>query len=122
MREFESGATRNNDDGKFDYEGFLSPLALERYAQYMHEHRKQEDGNLRASDNWQNLFGPSIEEHTDVCMKSLLRHVMTLWLDHRGSPQCESFDDTLCAVMFNSMAILHARMIAGTAKDPSVSA
>jgi hypothetical protein len=53
MREFETGATRNPEEGKLDYEGFLSPLVLECYAKYMHEHRLQSDGKLRDSDNWQ---------------------------------------------------------------------
>src|SRR5687768_4320669 len=35
MREFETGATRNLDNGKLDYEGFLSPLVMERFAEYM---------------------------------------------------------------------------------------
>lgn len=110
VRAFSSGATRNNDTDRFDYEGFLSPVVLERYAQYMHLHRKQADGKLRASDNWQNLFGSTVKEHTDVCMKSLLRHTMTLWLEHRGTYQKENIEDTLCAIMFNAMAILHARV------------
>ncbi len=58
-REFISGATRNSEEGKLDYEGFLSPLALARYAQYMHRHRELEDGTLRASDNWQKGIPPS---------------------------------------------------------------
>ena len=41
MRKFETGATRNLDDGKFDFDGFLSPLTLKRFAEYMHKHRKQ---------------------------------------------------------------------------------
>jgi hypothetical protein len=40
MREFTTGATRNLDEDKHDYEGFLSPYVLRRFAAYMHEHRK----------------------------------------------------------------------------------
>ena len=53
VRTFDSGATRSDEPDRLDYEGFLSPLVLERYAQYMHEHRKRADGTLRSSDNWQ---------------------------------------------------------------------
>lgn len=53
MRHFPTGATRNLDDDKIDFEGFLSPLVIERYGQYMHRHRVQADGILRDSDNWQ---------------------------------------------------------------------
>ena len=53
VRTFDTGATRDTDDGKLDYEGFISPLVLERFARYMHTHRLQPDGTLRDSDNWQ---------------------------------------------------------------------
>ena len=53
MRTFKSGATRDDDAEKFDYEGFLSPLVIRRYAEYMHGHRKQVDGKMRDSDNCQ---------------------------------------------------------------------
>jgi len=46
-----TGATRDVDNDKYDYEGFLSPIVLHRYAQYMHKHRLQSDGELRDSDN-----------------------------------------------------------------------
>ena len=53
MRNFDTGATRDVDTNKLDFEGFLSPVVLERYAEYMHKNRVQADGNLRDSDNWQ---------------------------------------------------------------------
>ena len=75
MRVFDTGATRDADIGKNDYEGFLSPLVIQRYGKYMNKHRKQVDGKLRDSDNWQKGFG---ENHYAVCMKSLWRHFMDL--------------------------------------------
>jgi hypothetical protein len=77
MREFKSGATRDDDADKYDYEGFLSPLVLERYAEYMHKHRKQADGKMRDSDNWQK--GIPVVQY----MKSKLRHIMVTWKLHR---------------------------------------
>ena len=53
MRNFDTGATRDNDDEKMDYEGFLSPIVLKEFGRYMHKHRKQTDGKFRESDNWQ---------------------------------------------------------------------
>ena len=53
MHHFGTGATRDSDANKLDFEGFLSPPALEAYAEYMHRHRFQADGVVRASDNWQ---------------------------------------------------------------------
>ena len=53
IRMFPSGATRDGDEAKLDYEGFLSPFVVERYAEYMQKHRVQSDGQLRDADNWQ---------------------------------------------------------------------
>lgn len=95
IRIFESGATRDTDTGKLDYEGFLCPAFLQGFAEYMHKHRTQSDGSLRASDNWQK--GMPIEEY----MKSLARHFMDLWLIHRGFPAREGLEDALMGIMFN---------------------
>ena len=67
MRNFETGATRDSDVGKLDYEGFLCPLVLERYAQYLHKHRQTANG-MRDSDNWQNGIP------RDVYIKSASMH------------------------------------------------
>jgi hypothetical protein len=50
MRKFKSGALRDNDTDKIDFEGLLSPLVLERFGEYMHRHRNTADG-VRDSDN-----------------------------------------------------------------------
>lgn len=101
IRQFESGATRDTDDGKLDYEGFLSPLALERYARYMHRHRVQADGRLRDSDNW--TKGIPIPQY----MKSLWRHHIEAWKAHRGYPAKEALQDSLCGILFNTFGALH---------------
>jgi hypothetical protein len=106
MRTFESGATRNTDEGKLDYEGFLSPVVLKLYAEYLNKHRKQADGKMRASDNWQS--GIPI----DVYMKSMLRHVFDVWTIHRDGTVIENDEvvltqDALCAVLFNAMGYLY---------------
>lgn len=103
MRTFESGATRDNDDEKLDYEGFLSPLVLRAFAGYMHKHRVQADGELRASDNWQKGIP------MDQCMKSMLRHVFELWEEHRTEPSAANplvMVDALCAIIFNTQSYL----------------
>jgi hypothetical protein len=106
MRQFETGATRDADDDKFDYEGFLSPTVLTRYAEYMHLHRVQKDGKLRDSDNWQK--GIPI----GVYMKSLWRHFMDVWKLYRtylGGKKIDRYllEEALCACMFNVMGMLH---------------
>ena len=94
MRNFATGATRNIDTDKFDYEGFFSPLVLERRAVYMHKHRIQADGELRDSDNWQKGIP------LDAYMKSAFRHFMDAWKNHRNIPS-EDLEESLCALMFN---------------------
>lgn len=101
IRKFETGATRDTDQNKLDYEGFLSPIVLERFGQYMHKHRFQADGHVRASDNWQHHFGA---DHFSVCMKSLWRHFMDLWMEHRGFKSREGIEDALMGIIFNTMA------------------
>lgn len=103
MRNFQSGATRDNDVNKLDYEAFNNPLVDKRYAEYLHKHRKQADGKMRDGDNWQKLFG---EHHTDVCMKSLCRHTVDARLAHRGYKSEQPLEDLLCAIIFNSKAYL----------------
>ena len=109
IRTFKTGATRNSSEEKLDYEGFLSPEVLHRFAQYMHFNRKQKDGTIRSSDNWQK--GIDINEY----MKSLKRHEMDLWRMHRNDELIIMNEDTgkpftkeelLCAIMFNVMGYL----------------
>jgi hypothetical protein len=100
-REFSTGATRDTSANKPDYEGFLSPTVLKRYGKYMNKHRLQSDGKLRDSDNWQKGIPK------DVYIKSLWRHLMDLWLEHRGSESRDGIEDALCGLMFNSMGYLH---------------
>ena len=100
MRQFETGATRDSEEGKLDYEGFLNPLVLQRYAEYMHGHRIQADGGMRDSDNWQKGIPKT------AYMKSLWRHFMDLWLHHRGYPIKALTQDALCAIIFNAMGYL----------------
>ena len=101
IRQFETGATRNNDVEQLDYEGFLSPIALRRFAQYMHKHRLQSDGTLRASDNWQKGIP------LDAYMKSGLRHAIDWWLFHDGADGRETIEEALCALLFNVQGYLH---------------
>lgn len=103
MRKFESGATRDTVEGKFDLEGFLSPAVLNRYAEYMNKHRKQADGKLRDSDNWQKGIP------LDVYMKSAYRHFFDLWANHRHVESAikEDIEESLCALLFNTMGYLH---------------
>lgn len=103
IRTFNTGATRDSDHDKIDPEGFLSPLAILRFCEYMHKHRLQPDGNLRASDNWQK--GMPVEAY----MKSMWRHLLDLHLAHDGAGAFarSSKEDALCGVLFNAQGYLH---------------
>lgn len=104
MRKFDTGATRDVDTNKYDYEGFLSPLVVERFGEYMNKNRLQKDGNLRDSDNWQK--GIPFEAY----IKSGWRHFMSWWLIHRGNPANETLEEALCALLFNVQGYLHEHL------------
>jgi len=101
IRKFDTGATRDTDANKLDYEAFLSPAVLERYAQYLNKHRVQADGTLRDGDNWQKGMPLS------VYMKSALRHLFAWWKLHRGIADPADLEESICATMFNAMGYLH---------------
>jgi len=101
LRKFDTGATRDTDANKHDYEGFLSPLVIEAFGRYMTKHRVQSDGTLRDSDNWQKGIP------RDVYMKSAWRHFLDWWKEHRGLGSREGMEDALCGVLFNVMGYLH---------------
>ena len=107
IRTFDTGATRDKEDHKNDYEGFFSPLVFRRYGDYMQEHRKQKDGSVRDSDNWQKGMGLS------AFMKSKWRHFMDIWTIFDGYKAIDfdgaevDLEDALCADLFNTMGYLH---------------
>ncbi len=106
MRTFASGATRDHGD-KPSYEGFLSPLVLWAYGKYMHRKRTQSDGKIRTPDNWQAGMD------RDVYVDSLLRHVIDLWLHHRGFPELatDTLDDALAGIMFNNQGYWYEHLL-----------
>ncbi|MFI4971126.1 MAG: hypothetical protein ACHP7H_00485 [Hyphomicrobiales bacterium] len=122
VRTFGTGATRDLDANKLDFEGFLSPLVLKRYAEHMHKARKMPDGSMRASDNWQ--LGIPV----DAYMKSLFRHMFDVWATHRGIECTEvvrgvntvkDIETELCAVLFNSSGMLHELLKAKLEASPA---
>lgn len=104
VRKFDTGATRDLDESKLDYEGFLSPLVLKRFAEYMHVNRHLRDGTLRDSDNWQKGIPQT------AYMKSGFRHFMDWWAEHRGIETPEGMELALCGLLFNAMGYLHEHM------------
>lgn len=107
MRHFNSGATRDSDDGKLKFTGFLSFPALERYARYMDSHRVQSDGSVRDPGNWKKGIP------TDAYCDSLVRHSLQAWGTHDGQEVRDEkghvvdLEEALCAVIFNAFGWLH---------------
>ncbi len=114
MRKFDSGATRDTDENKLDFEGFLSPLVLHRYAEYLNKHRTQADGKLRDSDNWQKGIPLA------VYMKSGWRHFFDWWWGHRGAPSLKDrIEESICGLLFNAMGYLHECLKSKAAPFPT---
>lgn len=106
VRQFDTGATRSPDADRYDPEGFLSPIAIERYCLYMAKNQIQSDGSKRSSDNWQK--GMPIPSY----MKGMWRHFLHLWTRHRGyevqDPKAAAdLEEDLCAILFNAQGMLH---------------
>jgi hypothetical protein len=98
MRTFETGATRDTDEGKLHLKDYLSPTALLRYGEYMRQHGPVIDGTPQP-DNWKK--GIPI----DAYMDSLVRHVLALWKQYDTSGTIDQ--DAACAVLFNTFGLLH---------------
>lgn len=120
VREFETGANRDSEEGKFDYEGFLSPFVVERFGAYMHKNRRLADGSLRDSDNWQKGIPFS------VYMKSLWRHFLSAWKHHRVLQKdpadlqtISHLEEDLCAIWFNTQGYLHELLKKSVNNHPS---
>ena len=113
MREFDTGASRDDNDGKYVYTRFNSALVEKRFAKYMHEHRVQADGKLRDGGNWK--FGIPMDAYED----SLGRHYHDLWemletdtdsiTDSSG--KVVTRQDVLCALRFNINGMLHEELL-----------
>lgn len=100
FRTFSSGATRDTNEAKLDFEGFLSPLVIARFGEYMDRHRARPEG-VRDSDNWQK--GIPLAAY----IKSAWRHFHDWWLEHRGFQSREDLENDICGLLFNASGYLH---------------
>jgi hypothetical protein len=104
VRTFSTGATRDTDENKLDFEGFFSPLVMEEFAKYMHGKRKMPDGSMRDSDNWQKGIP------LDAYMKSMWRHFFAVWKNHRAGTVSR---EDLLGLLFNVQGYIHETLKAG---------
>jgi hypothetical protein len=101
VRTFDTGAKRDTDTGKPDYDGFVSPLVLEAFGAYMDHNRQMADGSRRDSDNWQKGIPQT------AYMKSGWRHFVDWWKEHRGLPTKEGIVWAILGLLFNAQGYLH---------------
>lgn len=103
MREFSTGATRDSDLDKPDFEGYFSPYALDSYGAYMLKHQKQADGSMRASDNWKKGIPQT------AYRKSLYRHHLEF---QKAAAEGRTTDaiEMANAILFNVMGWLHEEL------------
>lgn len=102
IRKFATGAIRSALGNKLEYDGYLNPLVLKRFAEYMKKHQTQPDGEQRAADNWQKNI-PMASLHD-----SKKRHDFDVWLHLKGYSEeaTETMEESLCAAIFGNMAML----------------
>ena len=100
MRQFETGATRDTNTDKLDYKGFLSMIAINQFAEYMHKNRLQADGSMRGSDNWKLGIPISVYE------ESLTRHIME-WLTALEYGDRDKAFEIAPAIFFNLQGYMH---------------
>lgn len=89
------------DYGKIDPEAAICPLTLEAYLEYKVFCRAMSDGSTRPDDNWQKGMP------TETYMKSLWRHMLEIWKQHRGHRGDAAFPIAAAAAMFNIQGLLH---------------
>ena len=99
----DTGATRNSNVGKINYQGALSPVVLEAYGKYIEKHSLLPDGTIRNNKNWQKLFGTP-QEHREVCIESAWRHFIDILMEHDGYESRDGIDEALGGLMFNIQA------------------
>jgi hypothetical protein len=105
-RRFESGAIRDSNEDKLDFESTFDPMTMESFAKFIHKHNKLPDGSMRPEDNWQKGI-PKAEY-----MKSLFRHFMQAWKIHRGHKAYDNhgevtMEDALNGIIFNARGYLY---------------
>lgn len=104
MREFDTGANRDSDEGKLPFARALSPRVLKRYTAYMLKHNTTEDGT-RAPDNWKAGIP------TGAYMDSMFRHFFEVWEKHHDKEgMSEQMQEALCALLFNVMGYLDVNL------------
>lgn len=108
IREFSTGAIRDNDDTKEDYIETISWSAFKRYAQYMTGKKsKYGQGNFKK--------GIPIESYE----QSLVRHIQKYMANKYEGGDVEKDEDHLSAILFNVFGIMHEELRQAHTKSQS---
>ncbi len=102
IRTFSTGATRDQNDNKPDYLGFLSARYIKRFGAYMMKHQLQANGEKRAADNWKK--GIPIPAYAE----SLFRHAMEFH-DAVERGELDRAEEVALAIGFNVQGFIHER-------------
>jgi hypothetical protein len=114
VRTFATGATRDQDANKINFLGHLSSAVTRRFCEYMHKHRRQSNGEMRAADNWKK--GMPMQSYVE----SMYRHFQEVMEAHQGIGTVD-VEDALCALRFNVDGYLYEHLKArGVAVDKAV--
>ncbi len=114
LRTFGTGAIRDDDHDKLQFTRCLSPLVLERYAEFIRKHNSIEGGKKRREDNWKKGFTRK------TYLESKGRHFILTWKIEEG--YIEDLDDeqiieSLCAEFFNTNGYLHTLLVKKLEKE-----
>lgn len=106
MRNFTTGAVRDDDTTKEDYIETISWRAMKRYAQYMTgKKKKYGQGNFKKG-----IFDSSYEQ-------SMVRHVQKYLSNKHEQGDVEFEEDHLSAIVFNVFGLMHNAEMRKTNKD-----
>lgn len=96
VREFSTGAIRDNDDSKEDYIETISWTAFKRYAKYMTGKKKRYGaGNFKKGI-------------TDMSyQQSMTRHIQKYLSNLYENGDTEVEEDHLSAILFNTFGLIH---------------
>jgi hypothetical protein len=105
-RTYDTGATRDTEEGKLRFHAALSPYALAALVDYMRRHNNQAH---RCEENWKQ--GMPLEDY----LGSDIRHTVSWWTLHDSiagagtllPEQLTALIDALCGDLFNAFGYLH---------------
>jgi len=101
-------STRSSDEGKIDY-NHLSAISDRCFVEYMHQHRIQEDGELRDADNYKYDMPISSNRKSLMGHYNDLKMMLEGWTVMEDGKALNPFE-TIQAIKFNLSTFDHNLM------------